>query len=242
MGRSPKDQQEESAVCYDLCMLLLAADTSGKHGSIALARCNPEADCVPLEVVPLAGGTFSAQLVPQIADLLSRHGFSKSDLGGFAVASGPGSFTGLRVGLAAIKALAEVLRKPVATVSLLEAVAASSRVTGKVIAALDAGRGEVYVGEYAVLQTPVRVAEQLLRKDEFLSAVAHQTLVTPDRNLAELGGHAAARVIEVIRPQSGLIARLGWPKIRGGQTISPEDLEANYIRRSDAEIFSKSGL
>ena len=50
-------------------MLILAADTSGKHGSIALARCGPDESCHILEVVLLAGGTFSAQLVPQIAAL-----------------------------------------------------------------------------------------------------------------------------------------------------------------------------
>ena len=90
-------------------MLLLATDTSGKHGTIALARCGPGDDCTVFEVVPLEGGTFSAQLVPQIAATLAKHDFSKTDIGGFAVVSGPGSFTGVRVGLAAIKALAEVL-------------------------------------------------------------------------------------------------------------------------------------
>src|SRR5580704_9525846 len=104
-------------------MLLLAVDTSGKHGSIALTRCGPDGDCDVIEVAPLPGGTFSAELVPQIATLLDRHGFSKTDLGGFAVVSGPGSFTGLRIGLAVIKALAEVLAKPVVAVSLLEALA-----------------------------------------------------------------------------------------------------------------------
>ncbi len=102
-------------------MLLLATDTSGKLGSIALAQCTSGEVCKVLEIVPLEGGTFSAQLIPQIAALLSRHGLGKLDLGVFAVVSGPGSFTGLRVGLAAIKALAEILNKPIVAVSLLEA-------------------------------------------------------------------------------------------------------------------------
>jgi tRNA threonylcarbamoyladenosine biosynthesis protein TsaB len=103
-------------------MLIFAADTSGKQGSIALVRCETGAQQI-LELVQLQGGTFSAQLIPQLAELLSRHNLSKSDIGAFAVASGPGSFTGLRVGLAAIKALAEVLEKPIAAVSLLEVIA-----------------------------------------------------------------------------------------------------------------------
>ena len=117
-------------------MLLLAADTSGKNGSIALAHVTAgEPGVDVLEVVPLAGGSFSAQLVPQISALLAKHGHSKSDVEAFAVVSGPGSFTGLRVGLAAIKALAEVLQKPIATVSLLEAAACSAPNATRALAA-----------------------------------------------------------------------------------------------------------
>ena len=118
--------------------VLVAVDTSGKNGSLALAAI-PASDSPlveVLEVVPLAGGTFSAQLVPQIADLVERHRLSKSDIEGFVVVSGPGSFTGLRVGLAAIKALAEVLQKPIAAVSLLEAIAIPSNKSMRVTAAL----------------------------------------------------------------------------------------------------------
>ena len=98
-------------------MLILAVDTSGKNGSLALVRFGAGAS-ETLELVSLEGGNFSAQLVPQISDLLKKHGLTKSDIEGFAVAAGPGSFTGLRVGLAAIKALAEILRKPIAAVSV----------------------------------------------------------------------------------------------------------------------------
>src|SRR5215475_6429004 len=133
-------------------MILLAIDTSGKDGGITLARVEDSArGSDPLAVVEtnaLEGGTFSAQLVPQIAGLLAKHGLSKNDIGAFAVASGPGSFTGLRVGLAAVKALAEILEKPIAAVSRLEAVARAGSSGGRVFAALDAGRGELYVGEY----------------------------------------------------------------------------------------------
>src|SRR5204863_1902000 len=116
-------------------------------GSIALAACRAEGSRT-LELVPLEGGTFSAQLVPQISELLATHKFTTASIEGFAVVSGPGSFTGLRVGLAVIKALAEILQKPIAAVSLLEALAMEARVEGRVFAALDAGRDEVYCGEY----------------------------------------------------------------------------------------------
>src|SRR5262249_7696462 len=139
-----------------------------------------------IEVVPLEGGTFSAQLVPQIASLLARHGFSKGDIGAFIVASGPGSFTGLRVGLAAIKGLGEILGKPIATMSLLETLALSARMSGKVLAALDAGRGEVYAGEYEVDDGVAKFLwEKLLTKAEFLAKVRDGRLVTSDEKLAE---------------------------------------------------------
>lgn len=204
-----------------------------------MARCGPDAACDVIECVPLAGGTFSAQFVPQLADLLSRHGASRDDLGGFAVVSGPGSFTGLRVGLAAVKALADALNRPIAAVSLLEAVAASSSVTGRVVAALDAGREEIYAGQYMVLERAACVAEKLLDREGFLPAVAGMTVVTPDPNVAELARLTAARVIEVVPPDGSVIARLGWPKILAGEIIPPDELEANYLRRSDAEIFTK---
>jgi tRNA threonylcarbamoyladenosine biosynthesis protein TsaB len=221
-------------------MLLLAADTSGKHGTIALARCGPGDACTVLEVVPLEGGTFSAQLVPQIAGLLSKHGFTKNEIGGFAVVSGPGSFTGVRVGLAAIKALAEVLQKPIAAVSLLEAIAASSPAQGKVMAVMDAGRGEIYAGDYDVHSDGARlVKEQLLTRTDLLDSAKTSTVVTADHNLAVAARQSGFPVHEIELPRSDVIAQLGWRKISAGETVSPEALDANYIR-SSSEIFSKS--
>lgn len=225
-------------------MILLAVDTSGKDGSIALARAPEKArdssELTILGIVPLEGGTFSAQLVPQIAGLLAKHGLSKNDIGAFAVASGPGSFTGLRVGLAAIKALAEILGNPIAAVSRLETLARSARIRGRVIAALDAGRGEVYTGIYDVEDTAHMQSERLLTSAELFAEAAGEVIVTPDAKLAETARAAGLRVEQVDLVRSDAIARLGWEKIRKGETVSPEDLEANYIRRSDAEIFAKS--
>jgi tRNA threonylcarbamoyladenosine biosynthesis protein TsaB len=220
-------------------MLLLATDTSGKNGSIALARVrHGQSDVEIVEVVPLAGGTFSAQLVPQISALLEKHGHSKNDLAGFAVVSGPGSFTGLRVGLAAIKALAEVLRKPIGAVSLLEAVAQSGQTRGRVLAALDAGRGEVYVGDQVDTQAHMH-SERLLSREEFVTESQGKTVITPDAALAAAARAAGIQVEQIDYPDSRVIARLGWSRLEAGETVSPEALDANYIRRSDAEIFSK---
>src|SRR5580658_8307424 len=176
-------------------MLILAIDTSGRQGSIALVRAGePTAEAGDFEVIelaPLVGGTFSAQLIPQIAELLSSNGFTKTAIGAFAVASGPGSFTGLRIGLAAVKALAEVLGKPIAAVSLLEVCVLASGAQGKVMSALDAGRSEVYVGEYEIPAPAGQVArESLLSRNEFLAQAKGWTVVTSDSAFAEAAGAA----------------------------------------------------
>jgi len=221
-------------------MLLLATDTSGKNGSIALARVSPGQDAVEIiEVIPLVGGTFSAQLVPQISSLLEKYRYRQSDLAGFAVVSGPGSFTGLRVGLAAIKALAEVLHKPIAAVSLLEAVASSGATRGRVLAALDAGRGEVYAGDYQVDSQAHMHSERLLSREEFVSESKAKPVITPDPLLAGIARAAGIDTELISYPDSRVIARLGWSRLERGETVSTEALDANYIRRSDAEIFSK---
>ena len=220
-------------------MVLLVTDTSGKHGSVGLVRAESD-EVKVIESVALAGGTFSAQLVPQIAALLEKHGFGKDEIDAFVVISGPGSFTGLRVGLAAIKALAEILLKPIVPVSLLEVIAANCGVSGKVIAALDAGRGEVYAGEYELRpKNTILCIEQLLLMKEFASPAREITVATPDAGLADALRKAGVMVRLVEYPAAEMIARVGWRRLQVEQTVTPEQLEANYIRRSDAEIFAK---
>lgn len=226
-------------------MILLAVDTSGKDGGIALARADASrgvssAAIAVLDQVPLEGGNFSAQLVPQIAALLARHALSKNDLGGFAVVSGPGSFTGLRVGLAAIKALGEILAKPIAAVSLLEAVARSGAARGRVLAVLNAGRGEVYAGDYEV-GPPIRMLSERLFPRENVFVVARGSIVvSPDPAVIADARSAGLQAEQVPQPRSDLVARLGWEKIQAGEIVAPGELEANYIRRTVAEIFAKS--
>lgn len=222
-------------------MLILAADTSGKKGSIALVRFDNDKH-ETVEVVAIEGGTFSAQLIPQLAALLEKHGLSKHDIDGFAVTSGPGSFTGLRVGLAAIKALAEVLQKPIAVVSLLEVLARSaSQDDRRVISVLDAGRGEIYVGKFEVEASHITcIGEEVRAISEFAAGTNGEDVITPDAKLADVLTHSGLNPVLVPQPRADAIARLGFEKIQAGETVSPEVLDATYIRRSDAEIkFSK---
>jgi tRNA threonylcarbamoyladenosine biosynthesis protein TsaB len=249
-------------------MLLLITDTSGKDGFVGLVRAGEgtEPDKVEvIEEVPLAGGTFSAQLVPQIAALLKKQGFLKTDIDAFIVVAGPGSFTGLRVGLAAIKALAEILQKPIVPISLLEVLARYGHmiaagndsvqpVTFRYAVVLDASRKEAFVGQYEIVIASKTshsfkcIAESLLDMRslaELVESGASQWIATPDRAIANalrerLGAsreHAIRDRVE--RPRSAEIASVGWHKLAAGETVSPEQLEANYLRHSDAEIFGK---
>jgi len=251
-------------------MLLLVTDTSGKDGFVGLVRAGDGAQASPIEVleqVALAGGTFSAQLVPQIAGVLAKHKFHKTDLDAFVVVSGPGSFTGLRVGLAAIKALAEILHKPIVPLSLLEVLAPYGHMiaaghdqpnrpaTFRYAVALDAGRGEAFVGQYAVVISVEQNAwfeplgESLLTLDKLtalLESGAAQWIATPDQTVFDALGKRVPESLRsrvrrgLRRPGSEEMARIGWQKLKAGEATSSEQLDANYIRRSDAEIFSKT--
>lgn len=227
-------------------MLILAIDTSGPSGGITLAEANAGSFRV-IESAAIAGGTFSAQLIPTLAALLNKHGYGVKDLGGFAAASGPGSFTGLRVGLSAIKGLAETLHKPIATVSVLEALASLADRAGTIAAAMDAGRKEVFLGLYQASgensdRTLLMQREQLLTQQDFLSSLNTErpaVIITSDAPLAELASVSHFAVLVVTRPGSEVIARIGAEKLLAGETVSVESLDANYLRRSDAEIFFK---
>ena len=223
-------------------MLVLGVDTSGKSGGVTLAEAG-ESGFRVLASGAIEGGTFSAQLVPTVAALLKKTKLGIGDVDGLAAVSGPGSFTGLRVGLSAVKGLAEVLHKPIATVSLLEALATSSHQNGKIITALDAGRSEVFYGLYQIESGNMTcLNEQLLSANDLIEQAREQEIaltLTSDPALAEKLSTSGMQARLIERPDSSLIARIGAHKLRAGQTVSVEALDANYLRRSDAEIFFK---
>ena len=231
-------------------MLVLGLDTSGKNGSLALLRfqVGTNGACSNFEtvdIVSLAGGTYSAQVIPQLSSMLARQRLNKADVDAYSVASGPGSFTGLRVGLSTVKALADATGKPIAAVTVLEAVASQVEAQGRMLVLLDAGRKQVFAGEFLSegrLRAPL--SEHLLDLPQLAERLAADPLpaFTPDANLLESVGPAAhsrseSNMTVVPAPQADLYARIGAERILAGNTISPAELDANYIRRSDAEIF-----
>ena len=221
-------------------MLILAIDTSHKNGSVCLARGDAQ-HCEVLGSAQIDGGMFSAQLVPVIAKILKQHNLHKKDLQGIAAAVGPGSFTGLRIGLAAIKGLAGVLRVPIAGVSTLEAVSslAEGAANKNVLAILDAGRGEYYVGEYSSGDC---VNEALLTRDELVVRFKEQqqftVVISPEDKIAELAAAANMHFQKTIHPQADVIAKLGLKRLACGKALQIDELDANYLRR-DEGLFSQ---
>lgn len=197
--------------------LTLAVDTTAECGSIALADENG----VREEVVVNAPRGFSTVLFGEIEALLDRQGTPLTEIELFAGASGPGSFTGVRVGLSAIKGLAEVLGKKVVAVSNLEALAAFGTAESRATV-IDAHRGEVYAALYDAAGNQI-IPEAVLPLEKF-------------RNL--LAG-CEVEWIDTPRPLAGAIARIAISKARRGLAHDPAAIEANYVRRSDAELLWK---
>lgn len=237
-------------------MLILAIDTSGRQGSVALviekAR-NKTNDAVPekaheletLGLTHLDGGRCSEQLVPAIAELLARKGLQKSSIELIAVASGPGSFTGLRVAIATAKGLAEAFAIPVVAVSALEAIALAAATEGPLITSLDAQRSEIFFGEYNVTsQTAQMQREGVVPIAAFTASVAArpQTVFTPDAALAARLRESGVNAHVLTSPNAEDFARIAYRKFLNGIRHNVESLDANYLRRSDAEIFSAPKL
>jgi tRNA threonylcarbamoyladenosine biosynthesis protein TsaB len=240
-------------------MLILAIDTSTRTGSAALLRdANVLAEISGYEETP-----YSMRLFRDIAILQERANFRMDQIDVFAVAAGPGSFTGLRVGLTAVKAWAEVHGKPIAAISGLEAIAAES-LSGEALSSssarfiapfLDARRGQLFGAIYQHISgdgmgLTLASDESILSPEEFLELVkgksSHEMqLVSPTPEILP-----ASRIREVLQDVSVVqvsaalapaIGRLGFERAKRGDLVDSIRLDANYVRRSDAESAWKDG-
>jgi tRNA threonylcarbamoyladenosine biosynthesis protein TsaB len=194
-------------------MRILALDTTGERASIALV----EEGQVVEEVAMESPDGFAHVVFGEIQSLLGRHGVSIAQIDVFAAASGPGSFTGVRVGLTAAMGLAEATGKQVAAVSNLRAVASFGSCAVRA-AIIDARRGEIYGGVY----------------DGSLNAVSEEVVMPRTQWLATLP--AGAEIVEgdgrLLAGAIGVIAA-SHPEL----AQDPAEIDANYVRRSDAELL-----
>jgi tRNA threonylcarbamoyladenosine biosynthesis protein TsaB len=219
--------------------VILAIDTTHEFGSIALLA-NGE---LLEEMLLHAEGGFGQILYIHLQRMLDRHDRRVQDIDCFAAAAGPGSFTGVRVGLACVKGLAEAVSRPVVAVSNLQALAefgsAPLRAT-----LLDARRGEIYGAVYDADLNPV-TPETVMKFPQWLETLPSGSLefistdFSPFR--ATLAGtrFAKAPIVEAPRALAGAIARIALAKFRQGLAVDPAEVDANYVRRSDAELLWK---
>ena len=231
-------------------MIVLAIDTCDLRGSVALLRDDSILGLIPHDTK----AEYSSWLLPAVGKLLGEAGLRMPDVGGYAVAAGPGSFTGVRVGLTTVKAWAEVHGRPVAAISRLEGFAAQISSPADYLAAfVDAQRGQVFgsvyqrvgdalagVGEEMVI-APAKFVEAAVG----LSKGKRISWVSPDAALLEAEpawkdlekrGESIERASPIL---AGTLGRIGMRRLRDGKTTDALGLDANYVRRSDAEIFWK---
>jgi tRNA threonylcarbamoyladenosine biosynthesis protein TsaB len=219
--------------------LILAVDTTHEFGSVALLAGSEVVE----EVMLHSPDGFGHVLFEHLRRLLDRQGLRVDRLACLAAASGPGSFTGVRVGLACVKGLAEAAGRKMVAVSNLEAIAQFGS-AGQRAVVLDARRGEVYGAVYdaagKVLRketvTPFPKWLEMLPEGEieFLS-----TDLAPFRAALEGTRFENARVTTVPRALAGAIGRIAYQRFLAGGARDPAEIDANYVRRSDAELFWK---
>jgi tRNA threonylcarbamoyladenosine biosynthesis protein TsaB len=216
--------------------LILAADTTGEFGSLALMRDGELME----EVLIHSPEGFSRTLFEHIDRLLTRHGVAASSVDCFACSAGPGSFTGVRVGLAAAKGLAEALGRPMVAVSGLQALAACGSAPLRATV-MDARRGEIYGAVYDAQLCPV-MPETVVRFQTWLEALPAGELefvatdFTPFRAALAGTAFASAPIVEQ-RSLAGAIARIATARLTAGEAVDPAAPDANYVRRSDAELL-----
>jgi tRNA threonylcarbamoyladenosine biosynthesis protein TsaB len=222
---------------------ILGIDTTSSRGSIALAR--------PREILASADlaerGAHARDLLVRIDGLLETHGLKPRDLAGVAVAVGPGSFTGVRVGMATAKGLAYSLNIGLAGLSTLEALARAAQggipgAASTLCAAIEAGRGEIYAALFRCAPGgPARLGpDRSWRPADLIEALPPEASVVGDgleaiRRAARAAGRAALAAVEPPPPLAGAIALWAWSVLTPGAAYRTGDLRPNYVRPADAE-------
>ena len=230
--------------------LILAIETATRSGGVAVAR----GDMLLAHREGDASVSHSANLIEMIQTVLAEADAELADIDLFAVAVGPGSFTGLRIGLATVKAFAACNQKPIAAVATLAAVAHAAGRDGTIVASLPGGRGEVFaqlfkvsdgvcspgddaahlrptdvVARYGKIDNLSWAGEGKQKIDEFLEQPKIGSGDLAREGPSQTAGEAAERL-------APSVAALAFQLYLAGQTIEAERLKAVYVRASDAEL------
>jgi len=220
--------------------LILSVETATLSGSVALSR----GEVILAAFAGDSGVSHSNTLLNDIDKLLNEAHVALSEIDLFAIATGPGSFTGLRIGIATVKALAATLDRPCAGIPTLQAVALAAGESAYSVALLPAGRGEVFAQLFSVT------------KDGFVTALDQATHISPQRLIEKYGSlesvlwcgdgaianralierDSRGRIAPEIPVLAKQIASLALTRFREEHLEKPDALQAIYVRPSDAEL------
>ena len=236
--------------------VIIAIETATRAGSVAIARGESILASRPGD----ASSSHSQDLIENIDAVLREAGVELSTIDLLAAAIGPGSFTGLRIGLATVKSLAVSLDRRCVGVSTLAAVSHAAGAGEHIVALLPAGRGEVFAQMFAVRDNEVKPLDEPahIRPNALVAKYSSYPQLTwagegAHAQVELIRGEALAKGIElqagVREPDTngwmlaplnselaGAVAKLAAREWRKGNVITPEELRANYVRASDAEI------
>jgi tRNA threonylcarbamoyladenosine biosynthesis protein TsaB len=231
-------------------VLLLALDTCDSRGSLALLR-----DDEVLQVIAHEGSVdYSSWVLPAVDTALAAARLHLRDINIYAVASGPGSFTGVRIALTTAKAWSEAYGNGIASVSRLEAIASLSKEAGEYVAAFaDAHREQVFGALFRREGTaliPVET-EMVANPAEFLGWVSQHSgggrvswiSIDPEKLTSQDAWQSRARTGEIVEVSTTVLApaigRLGRTRALEDRLTDALALDAEYVRRPDAEVFWK---
>lgn len=225
-------------------MKVLAIDTSSMVASCAIM----DDQKLISEYILNHKRTHSQKIMPMIKEVLSSCELTPDDIDLYGVAKGPGSFTGLRIGISTIKALAHVNNKPVVGVSTLDALAFNIPFgDGIIVPIMDAKRDRVFTGMYKwengnffVLEEQKvievdKLIEELKKRDEIIIFNGDGTLVYKERLLSSLGNRAIISSKAANMARASSVAELALAKAQEGKTENYIDLLPDYMRKSQAE-------
>lgn len=223
-------------------MYILGIETSTKTGSIAVVSESGVIAQYSLNIEV----THSERLMSTVDRVLTDTGIPMPNIDGFAVAIGPGSFTGLRIGLATVKGLALALGKPVAAVPTLQALAAALPYAAyPVCPMLDARKNEVYAALYRFegARMVQVMAEEAVPVRDLAGKISGKILFTGEASVIyrselerQFPEKALFAPLAAVLPSAAAVAEIGLALIENGQQSDPETLAPLYIRRPEAEV------
>jgi tRNA threonylcarbamoyladenosine biosynthesis protein TsaB len=231
-------------------VIILALDTCDSRGSVAVLRDEEVLNAIAHE----ATTEYSIWLLPAVEEALKSARVEMRDVELFAVASGPGSFTGVRMGLTTVKAWSEVYGKGIASISRLEAMASEAPRGSEFIASFfDAHRDQVYAGLFHRRGAGLELVEQemVAAPADFLRWIAQRAeeervswiSLDPEKMTAQAAWQehfgVGESVVECTRVLAPAIGRIGRVRALEGRLTDVLKLDAEYVRRPDAEVFWK---